>query len=159
MATVLDECNTEEQRFVVRFSVGRGSMERIFIKKYFLFTVGSVCRVKQFTIWSRNSSRMFESLRWWKGVAELAETTVERLSCCGFRYTGKVMVQEYQCLSKINREIKFFFQFRILYVLRFICIVTYLLTLPRTRRSYQMMQSTEEAYQVISCESDEEESC
>jgi hypothetical protein len=30
-------------------------MQRIFIKKYFLFTVGSVCRVKKFTIGSINS--------------------------------------------------------------------------------------------------------
>jgi hypothetical protein len=30
-------------------------MQRIFIKKYFLFTVGSVCHVKQFTTESRNS--------------------------------------------------------------------------------------------------------
>jgi hypothetical protein len=27
----------------------------IFINKYFLFSVGSVCRVKRFTTWSRNS--------------------------------------------------------------------------------------------------------
>jgi hypothetical protein len=30
-------------------------MKRIFIKKRFLFTVGSVCRVKRFTTGSRNS--------------------------------------------------------------------------------------------------------
>jgi hypothetical protein len=30
-------------------------MKKIFIKKYFLFTVGSVCRVKWFTTGSRNS--------------------------------------------------------------------------------------------------------
>jgi hypothetical protein len=30
-------------------------MQRIFMKKCFLFTVGSVCRVKRFTTGSRNS--------------------------------------------------------------------------------------------------------
>jgi hypothetical protein len=30
-------------------------MQRIFVKKCFLFTVGRVCHVKQFTIRSRNS--------------------------------------------------------------------------------------------------------
>jgi hypothetical protein len=29
-------------------------MQRIFINKYFLFTVGSVCRIKRFTAGSRN---------------------------------------------------------------------------------------------------------
>jgi hypothetical protein len=50
MATVLDECTPEEQRSVVRFFLWqKGPMQRIFIKKCFLFTVGSVCRVKRFT--------------------------------------------------------------------------------------------------------------
>jgi hypothetical protein len=67
MATVLEECTTEEQRPVVRFYGEKGSVKRIFIKKYFLFTVGSVCRVKQFTIVSRNVaniSLMTKRLKW-----------------------------------------------------------------------------------------------
>jgi hypothetical protein len=44
MATVLDEHITEEQRSAVRFC-----RQRIFIKKYFPFMVGIVCRVKRFT--------------------------------------------------------------------------------------------------------------
>jgi hypothetical protein len=57
MATVLEVCTTEEQRTLVRvFVVGRNdSMRRIFIKKCFLFTTGSVCHVKLFTTGSRNS--------------------------------------------------------------------------------------------------------
>jgi hypothetical protein len=43
MATVLEEYPTEEQRSVVFFT-----------SKYFLFTVGSVCRAKRFTAESRN---------------------------------------------------------------------------------------------------------
>jgi hypothetical protein len=56
MATVLGEYNTEEQRSVVRYFRGKNnSVVRIFIKKYFLFMAGSVCRVKRFTTGSRNS--------------------------------------------------------------------------------------------------------
>jgi hypothetical protein len=41
MATVLEESTTEEQRSVVMFFCGQKDfMQRIFIKKYFLFTVG-----------------------------------------------------------------------------------------------------------------------
>jgi hypothetical protein len=55
MATVLEACTTEEQRFVVRFCGQKDSMQRIFRKKCSLCAVGSVCRVKRFTTWSRNS--------------------------------------------------------------------------------------------------------
>jgi hypothetical protein len=37
------KCATEKERAAVRF------MQRIFVKKYFLLAVESVCRVKQFT--------------------------------------------------------------------------------------------------------------
>jgi hypothetical protein len=50
MTTVLEECITEEHSSVVRFFCGQKySMQKIFIKKYFLLAVGSVCRVKRFT--------------------------------------------------------------------------------------------------------------
>jgi hypothetical protein len=55
MATVLEECTTEEQRSVVRFCGQKDSMQRIFTKKYFLFMVGSVCRIKQFTTGPTNT--------------------------------------------------------------------------------------------------------
>jgi hypothetical protein len=49
MATVHDVYTNEEQRSVVRFLCGqKNSMQRIFIKKYFLSTVGCVCRLKRF---------------------------------------------------------------------------------------------------------------
>jgi hypothetical protein len=55
MATVLEECTTEEQRSLVRFLWGKkDAMQRIFLKKYFLCTVGNVCRVKRLTTGSRN---------------------------------------------------------------------------------------------------------
>jgi hypothetical protein len=51
MASVLQECTTEEQRSVCAFFCGeKDLMQRIFIKKCFLFTVASVCNVKRFTI-------------------------------------------------------------------------------------------------------------
>jgi hypothetical protein len=74
---MLEEYATEDQHSVVLLFCGqRYSMQRIFIRKYFLFTVGSVCRLKRFT----TGWQMF---RWWRSVwnggAEVAETTVERL--------------------------------------------------------------------------------
>jgi hypothetical protein len=46
MATVFEECTTEEQlSVVVPFCGQKNSMQRIFIKKCFLFAVGSLCRV------------------------------------------------------------------------------------------------------------------
>jgi hypothetical protein len=55
MATVFEGCTTDEQRSLVHFCRQMGPLQRIFIKKFFLFMVGSVCRVKWFTIGSRNS--------------------------------------------------------------------------------------------------------
>jgi hypothetical protein len=46
-------CTNKEQHYVVRFFCGQKN--RIFIKKCFLFTVGSVCHVKWFTTGSKNS--------------------------------------------------------------------------------------------------------
>jgi hypothetical protein len=45
MATVL-EYIIEEQRSVVRFCGQKNPTRKIFIKKYFLFAMGSVCRVE-----------------------------------------------------------------------------------------------------------------
>jgi hypothetical protein len=48
MATVLERCTTEEQRSAVRFFGEKGLSAKDIIKKYFLFTVDSVYRVKRF---------------------------------------------------------------------------------------------------------------
>jgi hypothetical protein len=49
MATVLEEYTIEEHRSVLRFLCGqKDSIQSILINKCFLFTVGSVCRVKLF---------------------------------------------------------------------------------------------------------------
>jgi hypothetical protein len=85
MATVLEDCTTEEQRLLLE----KDSMQRIFIKKCFLFTVESVCRVKRFTTGGKRFADDEEN----ETRAEVAETTVKRLLCCGFRRTSKAMGQ------------------------------------------------------------------
>jgi hypothetical protein len=60
--------------------------------------------------------------------AEVAETTVKRLLCSGFRRTGKAMWEVYRCWCRIRREINDFsrFEYHMFYVLN--PFVTYLLT-------------------------------
>jgi hypothetical protein len=55
VVTILEECTTVEQRSAVHFCGPKDSVQRILIKKCFLFMVRSVCHVKQFTPGSRNS--------------------------------------------------------------------------------------------------------
>jgi hypothetical protein len=81
------------------FSCGQmDSIQKVFIKKCFLFTVGSVCSTKGFTTrsgkFSRGRSKVADDARL---DAEVAETTDKRLLCRGFRHTGKAMRQVYQC--------------------------------------------------------------
>jgi hypothetical protein len=61
--------------------------------------------------------------------AEVAETTVKRLLCCGFRRTGKATEQVNQCWRRTRREMNVFarFEYHTFYVLY--PFVTYLLTL------------------------------
>jgi hypothetical protein len=57
MATVLEEYATEEKCSAVCYFCGqKDSMQRIFIKKCFLFTVGSVCHVKRFHFRGKRST-------------------------------------------------------------------------------------------------------
>jgi hypothetical protein len=81
--------------FCYAFLCGQNySMQNIFIKKLFLFTVGSVCRVKQFTTgWQT----FYWWRRGWNGVAEMAETSVLML------------------VEDMSRN-KYFFQVRILHI-------------------------------------------
>jgi hypothetical protein len=127
MVTVLEEYIVEDQRSVVLFYCGqKGSTQRIFIKKCFLFTMGSIYRVKQFTTESRICHLGG------KGFADDEEDETEvrkclrqqskRLLCCRFRRTGKAVGQVYQSWWRICREINVFSQVRISHVLRFISI-------------------------------------
>jgi hypothetical protein len=48
----------------------------------------------------------------------VAETTVKRFLCCGFRRTGKAMEQVYRCWLRICREINVFprLEYRTFYI-------------------------------------------
>jgi hypothetical protein len=81
MVTMLRACSAEEQRSVCTFLYGqKDSMQKLYeyIKKCFLFTVGSVCRVKWFTTG-------LHMLRWWRsgwnGDEKVTETTLKTLLC------------------------------------------------------------------------------
>jgi hypothetical protein len=49
--------------------------------------------------------------RSWNRGAEVSETRVEKILCCGFWHTGKGMGQVYQCWWRIFREINVFPKF------------------------------------------------
>jgi hypothetical protein len=112
----------------------RDSMKRISLEKLFMFTRKCLSR-KAVHKWVQKFSRTFESRRWWNGGAELAETTVKKLLCCGFRRTGEEMGQVYQCCWRICREINVFsrFEYYKFYVLY--PFVTCLLALHRNSRN------------------------
>jgi hypothetical protein len=120
IATVIEECYTEEQRSVVRFC-GQKKIIRISIKKYFLFMVRSVFRVRLFTAVSRNSLGLSKAAYDARPGAGVAETTVKILPCCEFRRTDKAMGQVYQCWWRICREINVYSRLEY-HVLRFIYI-------------------------------------
>jgi hypothetical protein len=71
----------------------------------------------------------------------MAETTVKRLLCCGFRHSGKVMGQAYQYWWRICQEMNVFsgFEYHMFCVLY--TFVTYLLTLPHIVQSFDTIQS------------------
>jgi hypothetical protein len=61
----------------------------------------------------------------------VAETTVKRLLCYGFRLTGTAMGQVYQCRWRICREMNAFARFEYMFYVLY-PFVTYLLALPHT---------------------------
>jgi hypothetical protein len=97
----------------------------IFIKKCFVFTVGSVCCVKRFTTGSRNCLK--ERSKVADDETEVRKWLIQQLKrilCCGIRRAGKAIGQVYQCCRRVCREINVFFPpgVRISNVLRFISI-------------------------------------
>jgi hypothetical protein len=94
----------------------KDAMKSIFIKKCFLFTVGSVCR-KVVHNWVANVSMMTKLKRRRRNGLDSSQKLV-----CGFRRTGKAMGQVYQCWWRICREINVFFQVQISHGLLFISI-------------------------------------
>jgi hypothetical protein len=121
MATALEACTTEEQLSVCAFCEQKVSMQRIFTKKCFLFTVGCVCRVKRFTTGSRNSLKgvqksqmMPDQVRKWlrqqseDSCAVGFDALVKWRDKCIFRYIINVRGGD------MSRNKCFFFQVRIL---------------------------------------------
>jgi hypothetical protein len=101
----------------------KNQVQRIFIRKCFPFTVGSVCHVQRFTTGSRNSLKDFRKSQMMPDqVAMFRLRQMQRLLCCGFRYTCKAMVLVSQWWWRIGREIDVFYHFRISHVLRFLSI-------------------------------------
>jgi hypothetical protein len=89
-------------------------MQRIFIKKCFLFTAENTCRLggKRFADDEEVETEVRKLLR-----------QQSKLLCCEFRRTGKAMGQVYQCWWRICREINvFFYRFEYHILIRFISI-------------------------------------
>jgi hypothetical protein len=131
METVLEECATEEQRPVLRFLWAKGLNAKDIHKEMFPVYGGKCffrkaihnCSEK----FTQGRSKVADEAR---SGSEVAETTVKRLLCCGFRRTGKAMGQMNQCWWRICREIDVFsrFEYHMFYILY--PFVTLLLTLP-----------------------------
>jgi hypothetical protein len=131
MPAVLEECTTEEKCSVVRLLWAKGLNAKGIHIEMFPFCDGKCLSRKAVPLW-------WQRFRWWRswnGGAEVTETTVKTLLCCGFRRTGKAMGRVYQCWRRICREINVIprLEYHMFYVL--CSFVVYLLNLPRTRRS------------------------
>jgi hypothetical protein len=110
MVTVLDGHTTEDKRSVMTFCNQNDSMQMIFIKKCFLFTMRSVCKavhnwVKKF---SQGRSKFADDAR---PGAEVAETTMKRPLRCRVAHTGKAKGQSHQCWWRICGEMDVLFRF------------------------------------------------
>jgi hypothetical protein len=133
MTTVLEEYATEKQRSVVCFCRLKDLMQRIFIKKCFLFTVGSVCRVKRFTTGCLKFSWW---RRGWNGGAEMAETSQKssmlRVSTQWQSYGTSVSM----LTEDMSRNKCFFPQSSNIIILRFISIFDLCTDSPSHNDSY-----------------------
>jgi hypothetical protein len=97
MVTVL-EYTTEEQSSVIPFFWAEGLNAMDIHKDMFPVYVGKCLSRKAVHNWVADVSN---------GSAEVTETTVKRLLCCGFRRTGKAMGHGDQCWWRIYREMFF----------------------------------------------------
>jgi hypothetical protein len=119
METVVENCTTEEQRCVVRFLRARGLDAKDIYKEMFPVYGGKYLSRKAVHNWvnkfSQGRSKVADDGR---PDAEVAETTVKRLLCCGFRSTGTSVSMLVEDMSRNGC----FVQVRISHVLRFISI-------------------------------------
>jgi hypothetical protein len=102
---VFEECNTEEQRSVMRVLWAKRLNVKDIHKEIFP-VYGGKCLSRKAVYnlvdkFSQGPSNVADDAR---AGAEAAETTVKRLLCCGFRRTGEEMGQLYQCWWRICRE-------------------------------------------------------
>jgi hypothetical protein len=95
---MLEEYAIEEQRSVMRCCGQKDSLQRIFIKKCFLYTVGSICRLKQFTTGLKNSLKDVRN-------SQMMPNQVQKWLRQQFRLTGEAMGQVYECWWRICREL------------------------------------------------------
>jgi hypothetical protein len=84
MATVLEEYLPKSSVLLCVLCRQNESMQGIFIKKCFLFSVGSVCHLKRCITGLRNVANVLLMMKMLKRGVEVAETTVKRLICCRF---------------------------------------------------------------------------
>jgi hypothetical protein len=109
MATMLEECFTDDQGSVVRFLWVNGLNAKDIHKEMFCVYGGKCLSRKAFHNWheklSQGRSNVADDDR---PDAEVTEATLKSLLCCGFRRNGKAVGQVYQCWWRICREIIFF---------------------------------------------------
>jgi transposase len=119
MATVLEECITEEQRSAVSFLWAKGLNVKDIHKEIFPVYGGKCLSRKSVHNWlkkfSEGRSKFADDAR---QDAEVAETTAKILLRCGFRRADKAMGHVYQCWWRIRREINVFFS-RFEYIIYF----------------------------------------
>jgi hypothetical protein len=98
MATMLDVCTIKEHRYFVRILWAKVLYTKDIHKGLFLTYDGKCLSRKAVHKWVEKFSQGRS-----KGApedrpgAEVAEKTLKRFLCCGFRLTGKAMGQVYQC--------------------------------------------------------------
>jgi hypothetical protein len=110
-------------RSVVRFCEQKDSMQRIFIKKCFLFTMGSVCLVKRFTTGLRNVINiLLITKRLKRRCGSGWEQQSKDSHAAGFDALLNRWDMCVKCWRRLCREISIYFQVRISHVLRFISI-------------------------------------
>jgi hypothetical protein len=100
--------------FCAVFLWAKNSMQTVFIKKYFLFTVGSVWSIKRFTTGLRNSLKDVRNSQVMKRSCGSGWDNKSLLSC-RFRRTGNAMGQVYHCWWRMHREINVFTALDIIY--------------------------------------------
>jgi hypothetical protein len=90
MATVLEGYNTEKQCFVMRFLCAKELNAKDIHKEIFPIYGGKCLSLKVFYNCVEKFSQERSKVADGRSGAEMAETTVKSLPCCGLRRTGKL---------------------------------------------------------------------